>query len=193
MFRDPEDKALYVIASGGHGWEPGRMHVFRAKGRAPGVEGAVWDSLEGNPTLHPRSFFSQPTAVLTLLDPERSNKPYLVYVGDNWVFGTAHDPAVAVTEMDLPPAGRHTEKYKAYIGKLLTWEHTRLPFASYVMLPMFFDTASAGDGGKGRREGTARVREKHDASAPAEDNHTNIESASRDNHAWSVKCAPVPV
>jgi hypothetical protein len=42
-------------------------------------------------------------------------------------------------EMDLPPAGRFTEKYKAYIGKLLTWEHTRLPFASYVMLPVFFE------------------------------------------------------
>ena len=39
----------------------------------------------------------------------------------------------------MPPPGRFTAKYKAYIGKLLTWEHTRLPYASYVMLPVFFE------------------------------------------------------
>ena len=54
------------------------------------VEGAVWEPLEANPTLHPRSFFSQPTALLTLLDQDRNNAPYLVYVGDNWVFGPPH-------------------------------------------------------------------------------------------------------
>jgi hypothetical protein len=75
-----------------HGWEPGRMHVFRARGKAPKVEGVAWDALEGvNPTMHPRSFFSQPTAVLTLHDAEHGNAPYLMYVGDNWVFGLPHD------------------------------------------------------------------------------------------------------
>ena len=43
--------------------------------------------------------------------------------------------------MDMPPPGRFTAKYKAYIGKLLTWEHTRLPYASYVMLPVFFEVS----------------------------------------------------
>jgi hypothetical protein len=60
-------------------------------------------------------------------------------MGDNWVFGLPHDNNQVMSEMNTPPAGRFTERYKAYIGKLLTWEHTRLPFASYVMLPLFFD------------------------------------------------------
>ena len=149
LFRDPINGALYLIASGVHGWEPGRMHVFRAKGSGRRVEGADWEAFSSNPTLHPRSFFSQPTAVLTETDKE-TGQPYLVYVGDNWVYGPAHSGSNALalsapmssssSAVVAPPSGRFNQKYNAYIGKLLTWEHTRLPFASYVVLPLFFST-----------------------------------------------------
>jgi len=136
LFRDPKTNSLFVIASGVHGWEPGRMFAFRGKGSR--LQGMEWEAIDANPTLHPRSFFSQPTAVLTEYDPT-TKKPFLVYVGDNWVYGPPHDGKSVMSEMNTPPAGRFTERYKAYIGKLLTWEHTRLPFASNIMLPLFFD------------------------------------------------------
>jgi hypothetical protein len=173
IFRDPHDGTLFLIASGVHGWEPGRMHVFRAKGGGgQRVEGAEWEAFATNPTLHSRSFFSQPTAVLTEVDKD-TGQPYLVYVGDNWVYGPSHSSrgnnknfsssyagdnnfnmisftpspsssssssSSSSVESAAPPSGRFNQKYNAYIGKLLTWEHTRLPYASYVMLPLFFAT-----------------------------------------------------
>lgn len=84
--------------------------MFAFRGRGSSITGMVWDPIEMNPTLHPRSFFSQPTAVLTEYS-SFTKKPFLVYVGDNWVFGLPHDNHQVISEMNTPPAGRFTERF----------------------------------------------------------------------------------
>ena len=131
LFRDPINGALYLIASGVHGWEPGRMHAFREGQRRRSRV------LTGKRSRIPPCTLAASSANPLQCSPKRTkNRPALpsipvttgLWTSAQRLNALALSAPMSSSSSAGPPSGRFNQKYNVYIGKLLTWEHTRLPF-----------------------------------------------------------------